>query len=100
MNSVWLSGKALDDVWIRKNEKGKLIASFVIRDGASAIRCIAFGKVADKAGLMVRKDRFVEISGALTLYRNKNKDGQVNYLYNVTVDSLDVPSLEDNHIDE
>ena len=99
MNSVWLSGKAQDDVWIRKNERGRLIASFVILDGENAIRCIAFDKMADKAGMMVKKDRFVEVSGALSLYRSKNKENKVNYIYNVMVDGLEVPCLEGNKID-
>lgn len=94
MNSVWLSGKAVDDAWIRKNEKGRLITSFSIRDGENFIRCIAFDKMADKAGMVVKKDRFIELSGALTLYRSKNKEGRANYLYNVMVDGLEVPCLE------
>lgn len=85
MNQVWLSGKAVDDVWIRKNDNDQLVASFSIDTDDGAIRCIAFRNVADKAGMLVRKGRFVELSGSLGVYRTKDK-----YVFNVQVDSLDV----------
>lgn len=93
MNSVWISGKALEDVWIRKNDKNRLIASFVIEDGSNHIRCIAFDSLADKAGLWVRKGKWIEVSGALSLYRTQ--DGR--YVFNVQVDGLDKMELGDTN---
>lgn len=91
MNSVWISGKALDDVWIRKNDKNRLIASFVIEEGTNHIRCIAFDSQADKAGLLVRKGRWIEVSGSLSLYRTQDN----RYVFNVQVDGLDRVELGD-----
>lgn len=100
MNSVCLSGRAVEDVWIRKNNNGRLIASFIIHEGTSNIRCVAFDKMADKAGMFVRKNKFVELSGELSLYRNKTREGEFQYIYNVQVDYLDVFNMEDDEVDE
>ena len=92
MNQVYLSGIAKEDVWIRKNEKNMLVASFVVEDdrGGMGIRCIAFGGLADKAGLTVKKGKFVELSGTLSFYSKLNEEGKKNYYYSVQVDYLNV----------
>ncbi len=90
MNQVWLSGKAVDDVWIRKNDNNQLVASFSIDTSDGAIRCIAFRNLADKAGMLVRKGRLIEVSGSLAVYRSRDR-----YVFNVQVESID--TLEDSN---
>lgn len=92
MNQVYLSGIAKEDVWIRKNDKNMLVASFELTEpkGGMGIRFIAFGGLADKAGLEVKKGCYVEVSGALSFYSKLDKDGQKSYYYSVQIDYLHV----------
>lgn len=50
--------------------------------------------------MFVRKNKFVELSGELSLYRNKTREGEFQYIYNVQVDYLDVFNMEDDEVDE
>lgn len=96
MNQVYLSGIIKDDVWIRKNESGILVASFEVLEekegGVSSpgIGCITYGGLADKAGLTVRKGKRIEVSGILSFYSKLTREGKKNYFYSVQVDYLHV----------
>lgn len=102
MNQVYLSGIIKDDVWIRKNEAGLLVASFEVLEekgssvSAPAIRCITYGGLADKAGLTVRKGKHIELSGTLSFYSRLTKEGKKNYYYSVQVDFLQVDKEDTN----
>lgn len=101
MNFVCLSGIAKEDAWIRKSDKGYLIASFTLlvdldhlplsseeNGSVNEILCIAFDHLADKMGLNVKKGCRVELTGMLTFYTRVRDNGEKSYEYSVQVDHL------------
>lgn len=101
MNFVCVSGVAKDDAWIRKNEKGLLIASFTLlvdveklplhseeNSAVNEVLCIGFDRMADKAGLAVKKGCKVEVTGMLTFYTRVKDNGDKSYEYSIQMDHV------------
>ena len=101
MNFVCVSGIAKEDAWVRKNDKGLLIASFTLlvdveklplhseeNPSINEVLCIAFDRLADKTGLCVKRGCRVELTGMLTFYTRVRDNGNKSYEYSIQIDHV------------
>lgn len=112
MNKIILIGRVLKDVWIRKQKidgKDQLIASFIVleirKNKAGELQkkyynCICYEKMADTAGLLVRQNSFVYVTGSMDLYNKINREdsskkSRANRIVVSWLEVYDKNSLED-----
>lgn len=94
LNQINLIGRLVADPTLTPSKAGSNILSFrlannVTKDVTLFVDCKAFGKTAEAAYKAIVKGSQIALTGKLTQYSYKSKDGQMRTGYEILCDSID-----------
>ena len=94
LNQINLIGRLVADPTTVQSKAGGTILSFrvannVTKDVTLFVDCKAFGKTADACYKVLHKGSQIALTGKITQYNYKAKDGQMRTGYEILCDSID-----------